>query len=159
MHFEIFDSDNNLDVLIRASLTILFGAIPATYLCVVPAFFVGLGAYELTDGYRFDEGFPSSFTLLVLYCLAALYGTSSLWLVPFTGPKQFVIVGLAAGMLVISPFTYSTIFQQWLYDRDDWAYSISTVLPFVVALCWLTAFGIAKYRSRDVGLSDSDGAA
>jgi hypothetical protein len=137
-------------------LTILFGAIPATFLSVVPAFFLGLGIYRLAAGNGFDEGSPVSFALFALYCLAALYGTLSLWLVPFTGPKRFVIVGLAAGMLVISPFAYAAVFEPWLYDKNDWLYSIFAVLPFLTALCWLTAFSVEICRIRAIARGNSD---
>lgn len=133
---------------IRITLTILFGAVPATYLSFVPAIFVGLGAYELAVGTGYEEGFPYSLALIVVYCLMALYGTLSLWLVSFCGPRRFVVIGLIAGMIAISPFTYSAVFEQWLYDTDDWLYSISAVFPFLTALCWLVAFGIDKYNAR-----------
>ena len=144
--------------IIRIALTILLGAVPATYLSVIPAVFVGLGAFELADGIRYEGGFPTSFALFMLYGLAALYGTLSLWLVPFTGPKMFVIVGLVAGMLAISPFAYAAVFDPWLYDKDDWLYSMATVLPFLTALSWLTAFGVAKFRGRAMVQDDSDSA-
>jgi len=92
----------------------------------------------------------------LLYGFAALCGTMSLWLAPFTVRNPFVTTGLVAGMLVISPITYAAIFKPHLYDREDWFYTLATVLPFIVALAWLVSFAFHTPESHNGGADDGD---
>ncbi|MGI9204738.1 MAG: hypothetical protein ACR2Q3_12055 [Woeseiaceae bacterium] len=118
--------------------TILLGALPATYLCLLPAALIVKSIQLLAGG----GIFPGSLGLL--YGFAALYGAMALWLVPFTVRNPVVITGLVAGVLVISPITYAAIFKPQLYDRENWLYTLASILPFVVALTWLAYFAINK---------------
>jgi uncharacterized membrane protein len=93
----------------------------------------------------------------LLYGFTALYGAMSLWLVPFTVRNPVVITGLVAGMLVISPITYAAIFKPQLYDRENWLYTMASILPFVVALTWLAYFAINKPGMRSsIAADESD---
>ena len=145
------NTDDSWIVLAGGVLTILFGAVPATIVCVVPAFFFGLGIYGIFTENVIDEGISFSVVAFMTYCFGAIYGTISLWLVPFLGSRWFVVVGLIAGLLAISPFTYGYLFDPWLYDDDDRWFAWSAILPFFTAICWLAAFGIGKYKSRARG--------
>lgn len=118
--------------------TILLGALPATYLCLLPAALIVKSIQLLAGG----GIFPGSLGLF--YGFAALYGAMALWLVPFTVRNPVVITGLVAGVLVISPITYAAIFKPQLYDRENWLYTLASILPFVVALTWLAYFAINK---------------
>lgn len=136
--------------LVPAACTILFGALPATYLCLLPAALIVKSIQGILGG----DIYPS--ILGLLYGFAALCGAMSLWLVPFTVRNPFVIAGLIAGMLIISPITYAAIFKPRLYDREDWFYTLATVLPFMVALAWLVSFAINKSRSTSNGADNGD---
>ena len=137
--------------MLPAASTILFGALPATYLCLLPAALIVKSIQALAGG----DILPG--LLGLLYGFTALYGAMSLWLVPFTVRNPIVITGLVAGMLVISPITYAAIFKPHLYDREDWLYTLATILPFVVALTWLAYFAINKPRLRSsIATDDSD---
>lgn len=131
-----------------AAGTILFGALPATYLCLLPAALIVKSMQLLLAG----GVLPGLAGLL--YGLTALYGAMSLWLVPFTVRNPVVITGLVAGMLVISPITYSAIFKPQLYDRENWLYTLASVLPFVVALTWLAYFAINRPDSTNSASDD-----
>ncbi len=124
--------------LVPAAGTILFGALPATYLCLLPAALIIKSTQLLFDGGILPG------LLGLLYGFAALYGAVSLWLVPFTVRNSIVITGLVVGMLAISPMSYAAIFKPHLYDREDWFYTLATVLPFIVALAWLAYFAINR---------------
>lgn len=144
------DSELNEVRLVPTACTILFGALPATYLCLLPAALIVKSVQELLGG----DVYPG--ILGLLYGFAALCGAMSLWLVPFTVRNPFVTAGLISGMLVISPITYAAIFKPRLYDRADWFYTLAAILPFMVALAWLLSFAINKNSSARNGVDDGD---
>ena len=118
---------------IRFLLTFFLGALPATYLLVLPLGLVGVSIAS------FRTGDYSGAVLSAAYALAATYGTLSLWIVPNVGPTKFVTVGLLLGVLTIAPLTYMAIGGGML-KGPDFLLWFSLISPPIVASWWIVTF-------------------
>lgn len=86
--------------MIRATLVILFGALPATYLSL----FAGMAAiFGLTM--LFEA--PGSGLLLLAWGSAGIYGMVSLWFAAFDRINATTVYGLLAGCIAIAPLTFA----------------------------------------------------
>ncbi len=111
-----------------AALTILFGALPASFLSYVALVAIYFGAGIITDG----SIAPGSF--LVLWGGAGIYGTISLWFAAFQKFSRPVIAGLIFGLLAIFPFTVGAIEDfGTLDDGVDQLLLASCIGPSIVA--------------------------
>ena len=116
----------------KTLLTIILGAIPATYACILPLFFgllVGLSSPE--------NGPPSDKWLAIGLALIALFGTLCLWIVAFRKPNAILVIGLILGTALIAPFAYAEISSPYALKLEDIPYKVSMVGPPIVALYWI----------------------
>ncbi|MDJ0910129.1 MAG: hypothetical protein QNI99_13110 [Woeseiaceae bacterium] len=123
-------------IILGRALTILIGAMPATYLSLTAVFGVIIGVMALADG-------ETGASLLVLWGSAGIYGTLSLWAAGLGSLRLWVVVGLAAGSAAILPLT-SMAFSSlgFLSFSDLW--TLILIGPLVVAIAWL---GVATFRA------------
>lgn len=103
------------------ALTIIFGALPATFYCYYAflAFRVGLSQNGLAQ------------LLLIGFALGGCYGTIALWRVAFGCRKWLDVVGLVVGVVAMLPILILT------WDRQ---YGIAAASPVLVATIWLLSF-------------------
>lgn len=126
----------------RKTLTIVFGAIPATMFCwwALIAIVAGVSQILSVGG-----------ALLVLFGSAGLYGTFSLWLVAFGRETKCVIVGLLVGSVAMVPLLL--VPSSIIPSSDLWnGRFLTTVLeasPVIVAVAWLIYFFLdSSFRSQ-----------
>ena len=114
-------------------LTIVFGALPATWLCVWVVVGMVYGLALLVEGVAsFDIEMLSGGFIMLGWGYLGIYGTVSLWAVGlgFTGVRWRL--GLLLGIVAIFPLFVLSLFEGGL--------SLSTIpvfLPPVVACLWL----------------------
>ena len=77
-------------VILRGAVTILAGAVPATYLCFFAYLVLMFGFYGVLAGDVM--GF-----VLILWALAGFHGTLSLWAVGFGFVRGWSVAGLLLG--------------------------------------------------------------
>jgi hypothetical protein len=130
--------------LVKTALTILFGAIPATIMCMLPFGLILVGSYELSQN-MISRGLFS-----ILYAFAAIFGTVSLWAVALRGPSPLVVLGLAVGIATISPFTFAVLSDPFPIYGSAHLFAISTVSPPIVAFYWLASFLFDRYSSKSI---------
>ena len=114
------------------ALTIVAGAMPATYLCYLAAIAVWIGILGTIGG-------DSTGLILAAWGLMGLYGTASLWAVGFGYLRRFTVIGLVIGILAIMPFLgfllpFGGVSEILLAGRG-----FVFLGPFVVAVGWLLA--------------------
>ena len=115
------------------TLTVVFGAIPATLFCWWAFLAILAGASQIAS---------LGGVLFVLFGSAGLYGTYALWMVALGRESKAIVAGLVFGVVAMIPplLTPSTI----LPDSDSWnGVSLTTALeasPLIVAIAWLTYF-------------------
>ena len=110
------------------ALTILFGAIPATYLSWWALLGVYIGVIGVVNG-TFLSG-----AVFIIWGAAGLYGTLSLWLIAFNRPSNFVVMGLFLGSVAILPISVSVYSSP--ISSDGWfsiPFVIGGISPFIVA--------------------------
>jgi len=99
---------------LAAVLTIVFGAIPATCVAVLPLFatVVGVAGVFVSD----DLGGFATAAALAALGSAGLFGTVSLWWIGLFGPRRWTVAGLAYGLLAIAPFTFVALRDEGIDD-------------------------------------------
>ncbi len=111
-------------------LTIVFGALPATWLSLWAAAGVFWGIIFAIAGAPI--GLPTA-----IWGLAGLYGTVSLWAVGLGFVNRTSIRGLAVGTAAILPLTLAGLLgNSWSIDGFNPLY-VASVLPPIVACAWL----------------------
>ncbi len=124
-----------MNILGRA-LTILVGAMPATYLSLTAAIGVVIGFIALAHG-------ESGAFLLIIWGGGGIYGTLSLWAAGLGSLRPWVVVGLSVGTAAILPLALMAVSGLIFLIPDDlWA--VTLFGPLVVAITWL---GIALSRA------------
>ena len=133
-------------LVVSRSLTILAGAVPATYVCFFAYLVAMLGFVALMSGYAVG-------LVLILWALAGFYGTLSLWAVGFGFIRGWSVAGLLLGTIALFPIagpflTGDTL--KGLYQDPD---TIVFVSPIVVAVSWLVVIVVRSFlepiRKRD----------
>lgn len=139
-------------MILRRPLTIVFGALPATWL----AFFAGLGVY--LGGLALIEAVTTgSFGSLLLAVVAAswgalgLYGAISLWAIGLGFTGDLWRNGLKAGIIAASPILLSLV----IFGGLDLS-ALAAVLAIVVATLWLVELPDESQSSIDDERSRSD---
>ncbi len=123
-------------IILGRALTILVGAMPATYLSLTAVLGVIIGVMALADG-------ETGASFLVLWGGAGIYGTLSLWAVGLGSLRLWVVVGLAIGTAAILPLASLAVSSIGFLSPDDlWA--LIVIGPLVVAIAWL---GVAIFRA------------
>lgn len=114
-------------------LTIVFGALPATWLAVFAALGVYLGGLALIESVT-----TGSFVSLILAIVAAswgvlgLYGALSLWAIGLGFTGDLWLGGLKAGIIAVIPILLSLVF----FGGFDVS-ALAAILATVVAVFWL----------------------
>ncbi len=126
----------------RKTLTIMFGAIPATMFCWWALIAIVAGVTQILS---------IGGALLVLFGSAGLYGTFSLWLVAFGRESKSVIAGLLVGSVAMVPLLL--IPSSIIPASELWnGRLLTTVLeasPVIVAVAWLIYFFLdSSFRSQ-----------
>ena len=114
-------------------LTIVFGALPATWLGVFAAMGVLAGALMLIANIMSLDFFGALGSLLIFaWSLLGLYGAISLWAVGVGFLNAFWLTGLIAGLLSAFPFVMFIVLT-----GDMGLPEITVLLPALVASAWL----------------------
>lgn len=126
-------------------LTILFGALPASFLCFFAAMALsyGLGALFGRNSY---EGL-----ILTIWGAAGIYGTGALWVVAFRKPGRRVLAGLIVGIAAMVPLVLSVNpLELFFRDRLEFLMILAGYSPIVVATYWLVDafFGLPRRRTN-----------
>ncbi len=120
-------------MIILRPLTIVFGALPATWLCIWAVVGMVFGLSLVVEGASsFDIEMLAGGFLLLGWGYLGLYGTVSLWAVGigFTGIRWRL--GLLLGIIAVSP-----LFVAGLIFGDLSLSTIPVFLPPIVACLWL----------------------
>ena len=132
---------------LRGVMTILAGALPATYLCFQAYLALVFGFFLVVTG---------NLTGLILFVwgLAGLYGTLSLWVVAFGLVRGWSIAGLLAGTLAILPF--SGPYMDLDSPRSVGANPDALIYlgPTLVALVWLCTLLVRSLRAPVRGVPE-----
>lgn len=112
------------------ALTVLVGAIPATYLCVTASLGALIGFATMLGGE------PAGF-LFLLWALAGFYGTLSLWAVGFGFVRGWSIAGLVVGTIALLPIAGLFLTDETSEGLHEDPEGILFLSPIVVALSWL----------------------
>ena len=121
-------------------LTILFGALPASWLSFW-VLIVTLLAAAAVIAERDLSG-----VIFVIWGLAGLYGTVSLWAVGFGCDDPLCIRGLAVGIAAILPFAPVLDPRHLVLNGDINLLAVACLGPLVVAITWLAIFLIRRKR-------------
>lgn len=121
-------------------LTLVFGAIPATFYCGFAVLALILGLIMLPSPFGF---------LMVLLGGAGALGTYSLWMIVFGFWSRLISYGLVTGIVAMLPFL---IFPRLAFDISaSWVGSVASFLlkvsPVCVALVWLSLSSRTTYRA------------
>ncbi len=120
-------------MIIWRPVTIVFGALPATWLCLWVMVGMGYGLVLIVEGVAsFDIEMLAGGFIMLWWGSLGIYGTISLWAVGlgFTGTRWRL--GLLLGTIAILPLLIAGLFAGAL----GWS-SIPVVLPPIVACFWL----------------------
>lgn len=111
------------------SLTILFGAFPATVFCWQAAWGVAAGLQSISGAGAF----------FLFFGIAGILGTYSLWSVALGSETRFVVWGLIAGLVAMTPLLLvpSSILPDIQGIDKVAATTLLEASPMVVALIWL----------------------
>ena len=112
------------------ALTVLVGAVPATYLCITAFMGAVIGFVTMLGGE------PAGF-LFLLWALAGFYGTLSLWAVGFGFVRGWSIAGLVVGTIALLPIAVLFLTDETSSGLREDPEGILFVSPVVVALAWL----------------------
>lgn len=131
------------------SLTVVFGALPATMFSWFAVLAIMAGLSQIAGGG----------IVFVTIGMAGLYGTVSLWAVAFGKDSKAVVIGLISGSLaMVFPLLVPSSIVPDMLGIDGRA--LTTFLeasPVVVALIWLVYFflrsGAREIASRDAASS------
>ena len=114
-------------------LTIVLGALPATWLGIFAAMGVWIGVItvvaNVTSG---DLMGTAGAVLIVMWSTLGLYGAVALWAVGVGFVNTFSMLGLVAGLLAAFPFVMFIVLT-----GDMGLSEIAVLLPTVVAGAWL----------------------
>ncbi len=111
-------------------LTIVFGAVPATWLSLWAAAGVFWGVVFTIAGAHIG-------LLAAVWGLAGLYGAASLWAIGLGFMNRTSIRGLVVGTAAIVPLTLASLSgHSW---PNDWlnSFYVASILPAIVAVAWL----------------------
>ena len=130
--------------LIRSITTLLFGALPATFLCLWASWAIALGASALADG----DGWPSA--LVFIWGIAGILGTASLWAASFRPISRIVAVGLIIGLIACAPVAAISM-EGFNLDSPIWLYffQIAAISASLVAIGQLAIRYINSGRITD----------
>ena len=114
-------------------LTIVFGALPATWLGIFAAMGVWLGVItfiaNVTSGDLMGTG---GAVLISVWSTLGLYGVIALWAVGLGFVNTFSMLGLVAGLLAAFPFVMFIVLT-----GDMGLSEITVLLPTIVGSAWL----------------------
>ncbi len=127
-----------LTILGRA-LTIVAGAVPATYLCFFAYLVLMVGFMTLASGDLVG-------LVLVLWALAGFHGTISLWAVGFGVVRRWSVAGLLLGTLALLPFGGPYLAGARSTGLDGNPDGMMFVSPILVALAWLCTLASRSFR-------------
>ena len=114
-------------------LTIVFGALPATWLGVFAAMGVWLGAATLIANLTSLDFFGTLGSLLIVaWSLLGLYGALSLWAIGVGFLNVFSAMGLVAGLIAAFPFVMFIVLT-----GDMGLPELSVLFPTAVGCAWL----------------------
>ena len=119
-------------------LTILAGAIPATYLSFIAAFGVYFGALAVLEG-------EMGGWLLVVWGGAGIYGTLCLWAVSFGQTRAWVVAGLVVGTIALAPLALLAASSLGSWSPDDLE-AMTLIGPIVVAISWLCVLTVQFFH-------------
>lgn len=132
----------SLPSLLARIATVLFGAVPATYLCLWAYVFMMLGFLTLLSGRIVGVYFVAS-------GLAGFYGTLSLWGIAFGVVRRWSVLGLVVGTLAVLPFAVPVL-SYWMFGTLVAGFhGLLFIGPLLVAITWLCALGVARLCCRD----------
>ncbi len=124
-------------------LTIVFGALPATWLCIWAAYAIMLGAAALLGG-------AVAGAVIIVWGVAGMYGTAGLWGIGlgFVGPGQ--TKQLIVGVIAILPVAIAV--DPLNLEPNDFLNPliVSAILPLIVATIWLAVIWRQKRKDRAV---------
>ncbi len=127
-------------VMLARVLTVVFGALPASVLSVGALLILQVGVAVMWDG-------AWSGLLVIVWGIAGIYGTISLWAVGFGCDEPGCIAGLAVGVAAISPLVSWVDPDRLLQNGEIDLFAAACLLPFLIGVGWLLAFLIrSKHR-------------
>jgi hypothetical protein len=123
-------------------LTIVLGAIPATYLFLFALLAVVLGGSVMLDG-SIVVG-----AAFLVFGIAACYGTVSLWAIGFREITPTTKFGLLAGLIALVAGLALNYAPKDLSVMFGSKFFVVALGPFVVASCWLISFVVRQLATR-----------
>lgn len=128
----------------RRALTIVFGALPATWLAGPTASILGLGIETMFSG---EWALIPVGSFLICWGGAGLYGTYSLWAVGFGCTSDTVLKGLTAGLLAVSPL--AGMYVLFAIASAGWFLPAAALVlaPAITALLWRDELREQRHRS------------
>ena len=127
----------------RRILTLVFGALPATWLCIWAAYGMTLGAAAVLSGAIVG-------VFIILWGLAGMYGTIALWSLGLGFVRPDHTKRLIVGAIALLPVAVGI--DPLVLQPEDFLnpFVVSAILPLVIALCWLVAIWQQKRKDRAV---------
>lgn len=117
----------------QRALTIVFGALPATWLAGPAAAVLGMGIEIAFSG---EWVLIPVGTFLICWGGAGLYGTFSLWAIGFGYSGDLVLQGLTAGLVAVSPV--AGLYVLFAIASAGWFLPAAALVlaPAITALLW-----------------------
>ncbi len=114
-------------------LTIVFGALPATWLSLWALLGMAFALAAIMSG-------ALSAILFVIWGVAGIRGTITLWSLGFGAMRPDHVRGLVIGVVAILPLIPPTV--PWMLELSAFAhpFAVPSVLPLLVAVAWLIVF-------------------
>jgi hypothetical protein len=131
--------------MIRTTVILLLGAIPATYICWLMAPLAILGGIVVTFSGSFSGALYGLMT--IGFGVAAILGTLCLWFGAFYRPDLTMVKGLIAGVIAISPLAIGMMLQRPTLNLSF--EHLSFVSPFIVAGYLITEFFVQKFKEKE----------
>ncbi len=129
--------------IIGGVLTIVLGAAPATYLSLVAGLGVLLGIGALVTG-------ELAGLVFVVWGLAGIYGTTSLWAIGFGYSRPWVVFGLVTGTAALAPLTGDAAHQLTtinpVSDPEGYLLALALTGPIIVAVARLGVLTVRAFR-------------
>ena len=132
-------------MIFRRLLTIVFGALPATWLGVFAAMGIWTGALMVIGNLTALDLFGVLGSLVIfVWSLLGLYGAVSLWAVGVGFVNSFSTMGLVAGLIAAFPFVMFIVLT-----GDLGIGGLSVLFPTIVGCAWLMGLHSSD-SNRDV---------
>ncbi len=124
--------------IVVGALTILAGAVPATYLCLMAYVVLVLGYGAVLSGDALG-------LVLILWALAGFYGTLSLWAVGFGFVRPWSVTGLILGTVALLPMGGPVLTGTESRGLDGNPDEMMFVTPILVAVAWLIVLMVRAF--------------